>query len=319
MHLRRINTLVTLDWGWRVALSPDCEHLVEDRFDCERTVYDHQAHECGRANRRNTMAGEMGLTQLARGEEPAGYRETTHSHREDDHDSAGVVAKELAQMQSVELNDAALRRSVRCGGLRLDADGENLTAVVDNILDRGNVAEAYRSWMRSGDSENVDSIETYHDETGIIRLQGRIEGTNHHSESWSSGLLRMAAITALFFQQSNTGLVMIDNVDAGMGEKSSRIVNELLQTQSLTGQRQVITTTSSSRRLNWIEPNDYGTVFIFTRNGKSRATEVHNVSELARTQRTRQPAARAAGADARFQLDRGCDRSDEEQESVKAW
>ena len=237
----------------------------------------------------------MGISQLACGKEPVRYNETAHSHQEDDHDSALVVANELAQMQSIELSDAALRRSVRSGGQRLDPDGENLTAVVDDILAHEHLASGYRSWMRAANNENIDKIETYRDENGLIRLRGRIEGAEHHSESWSSGLLRMAAIIAVFFQQAKGGLLMIENVDAGMGMVGGRMVNELLHTQSLAGQRQVISTTSSSSRLNWIEPKDYGTVFTFTRDNDAGATEVSSVSQLAKRSDLRAPPAGRLG------------------------
>ena len=281
VHLKRIDTRVTLDWALSIALSGDGERIIEDCFHCDRTLYNHQGHECGSATTRNAMAGRMGIAQLACGEQPMRYNETGHSHREDDHDSALVVANELAQMQSVELNDAALRRSVRTGGQRLDPDGENLTAVVDDILAHKQLASGYRSWMRAANNEDIDKIETYRDDSGVIRLRGRIGGADHHSESWSSGLLRMAAITALFFQQAKDGLLMIENVDAGTGNAAGRIINELLHTHSLAGQRQVITTTSSSNRLDWIQPKDYASVFAFTRDSDARATEVNNVSQLA--------------------------------------
>ena len=97
---------------------------------------------------------------------------------------------------------------------------------------------------------------------------------------------------------------MIENVDAGMGMVGGRMVNELLHTQSLAGQRQVISTTSSSSRLNWIEPKDYGTVFTFTRDNDAGATEVSSVSQLAKTQRSAGAAGRPTRTDARVQLGR---------------
>lgn len=191
------------------------------------------------------------------------------------------TVRALSNLQRIDpsldlLRDYSLSHFAR----RMGEHGENFAAVIQKILDKPELKQAYVSWL-----QHLTPMEV----ADVVVLKGAVEESlfaikegrsTVPAQILSDGMLRFAAIAAAFFQPDTPDILMIEDIESGIHPSSLRLLVELLKSQSKRGGPQVFATTHSPVVLAWLDEVDYGTTFFCKRDGESGASVIKPLSEI---------------------------------------
>lgn len=191
------------------------------------------------------------------------------------------LTRTLGDMQRVDPVPDVLREYSRGSeARRMGERGENYAALVNSILKDPSAASAYTAWLQQLTPTELDSIQILHGAIGEPLFALRKDGQTFAAPVLSDGTLRFAAIAAAFFQPDLPRILLIEEIEKGLHPTRLRLMMELLKSQARRPAPQVMATTHSPLALSWLDPEDYGTVFVCTKDEQTGASLFTPLSEI---------------------------------------
>ncbi len=194
---------------------------------------------------------------------------------------AGEVVGLLADIQQVDPESRLLREYSRVAQVRQMGDrGENFAALVHAICEDEKAKDAYLAWLRQLRPEEIDDVGVLRGAVNEPLFMLQEKGRTFPAVALSDGTLRFAALTAAFFQPDMPDLMMMEEIENGVHASRARLLLELLRSQSVTAETQVVATTHSATVLDWLGEEDYKTTFVCKRDeetGESRICALADV------------------------------------------
>ena len=180
----------------------------------------------------------------------------------------------LENAQRVDLRPEVLRgySQEQLAG-RMGDQGENFAAVIKMICEDERTKDAYLTWLRQLRPEQIENVGTLAGAVGEPMFLLREDGREFPAPVLSDGTLRFAAIAAAFFQHDMPGLMTIEEIEKGIHASRLQLVLELMRSQAEYHNTQVVATTHSATVLDWLQEEDYTTIFLCRRDeltGESR-------------------------------------------------
>ena len=294
-----------LNWELLIAFSPTSGLMTRERFKVETVIYDtHDVKAFARKNPAQPIGcpveGSQGwsvelqrtrpaLGQLPRGSwqrvlqnvDSAPRLKKSEAARAMCVDHARGVATLLAGIQRVEPEVRLLRQYSQVAQVRQMGDrGENFAALVHAICQDKQTKDAYLSWLRQLRPEEIDDVDVLRGAVDEPLFMLRENGRRFPATVLSDGTLRFAALTAAFFQPDMPSLMLMEEIENGTHASRTRLLLELLRSQSTAATTQVVATTHSATVLDWLGEEDYGTTFVCKRDeetGESRICALADV------------------------------------------
>ena len=158
--------------------------------------------------------------------------------------------------------------------------GENFAALVHAICEDEKAKDAYLAWLRQLRPEEIDDVGVLRGAVNEPLFMLQEKGRTFPAMVLSDGTLRFAALTAAFFQPDMPALMMMEEIENGVHASRARLLLELLRSQSVAAETQVVATTHSATVLDWLGEEDYKTTFVCKRDeetGESRICALADV------------------------------------------
>jgi len=156
-----------------------------------------------------------------------------------------VVAPALRSMRFIDLDPQMMRRSSTPGQTTLTDHGDNLSSVLQTLC--GNVAtkEEFVRWLRLLTPMDVADLRFEADVRGhVILMIVEKDGHAYSAYSASDGTLRFLGMLGALFSPE-PGLYFFEEIENGLHPTRVRLLVDLFEARSRTGQVQIVATTHS--------------------------------------------------------------------------
>lgn len=198
------------------------------------------------------------------------------SHRE----ILEAFIQSLSNMQRIDpsppiLRDYSQAHTVR----RMGERGENFAALINAIQSDQKTRSAYVSWLKQLTPTELDDVTVLKGALGEPLFAIKEAGTTYPAPILSDGTLRFAAITAAFFQPDMPDILTIEEIENGIHPSRLRLLVEMLRSQA-SSNRQVMATTHSPVVLAWLNPADYQSTFLCSRDEETGASKIVRLSKV---------------------------------------
>jgi len=186
----------------------------------------------------------------------------------------------LSNMQRIDPSPIILREYSQTQTVKRMGDrGENFAALINAIQSNEKTKSAYVSWLKQLTPTELDDVRV---------LKGALEeplfaitegGVEYPAPILSDGTLRFAAIAAAFFQPDMPDILTIEEIENGIHPSRLRLLVELLKSRA-SSNRQVMATTHSPVVLAWLNPADYASTFLCSRDEETGASKIVPLSKI---------------------------------------
>lgn len=189
------------------------------------------------------LASTALLPQIA--DDPA----VTDAHR----DAAGTVVSAFQGIRFLDLSPDAMREPAAPGHLILGDRGENLSAVLFNIVKDPEKKGALLGWLRSLTPLDVTDLEFREDLLGRV-LVYLVESNGHRTSaaSASDGTLRFLALIAALLSPESGRLFFFEEIDNGFHPTRLHLLLDVLEQASRRMGCQIIATTHNPQVLAYL-------------------------------------------------------------------
>ena len=198
--------------------------------------------------------------------------------------SPDLLAKSFSNSQSIAPEPNILRGYSRSDRTRRMGDnGENFASLIKSICQDEKTKDAYLSWLRHFQPEEVDNVGTLSGAVDEPMFMLRENGRDFPAPVLSDGTLRFAALAAAFFQPDMPDIMTVEEIENGLHASRIQLLLELFRTQAEVTKTQVFATTHSPVILDWLQEENYKTTFLCTRDkstGESRIQPVADIPHL---------------------------------------
>lgn len=157
--------------------------------------------------------------------------------------------------------------------------GENFAALIEAISADEKTRSAYVSWLKQLTPAEVDDVLVLKGALGEPLFAIKEGGIEYPAPILSDGTLRFAAITAAFFQPDMPDILTIEEIENGIHPSRLRLLVEMLRSQA-SSNRQVMATTHSPVVLAWLNPTDYQSTFLCSRDEETGASKIVPLSKV---------------------------------------
>jgi energy-coupling factor transporter ATP-binding protein EcfA2 len=186
----------------------------------------------------------------------------------------------LSNMQRLDPSPTILRDYSQAETVqRLGERGENFAALINGIQSDEKARSAYVSWLKQLTPTEVDDFTVLKGAVGEPLFAIKEGGIEYPAPILSDGTLRFAAITAAFFQPDMPDILTIEEIENGIHPSRLRLLVEMLRSQASMN-RQVMATTHSPVILAWLEPADYQSTFLCSRDDETGASKIVPLSKV---------------------------------------
>jgi predicted ATPase len=190
------------------------------------------------------------------------------------------VTRALSNTQKIDPSPAILREYSQAQTVRrMGERGENFAALINAIQSDEKTRSAYVSWLKQLTPTELDDVTVLKGALGEPLFAIRESGVEYPAPILSDGTLRFAAITAAFFQPDMPDILTIEEIENGIHPSRLRLLVELLKSQASLD-RQVMATTHSPVVMAWLQPDDYKSTFLCTRDEETGASRIIPLSEV---------------------------------------
>lgn len=163
---------------------------------------------------------------------------------------------------------------------RMGERGENFAALVKAILMDEKAKSAYLTWLKQLTPTEVDDVEVLKGALEEPLFALRENGKVFPAQILSDGTLRFAAIAAAFFQPDMPDILTVEEIENGIHPSRLRLLVELLKSQSVSSNLQIMATTHSPIVLSWLKKDDYATTFFCKRSEETGASLITPLKEV---------------------------------------
>jgi predicted ATPase len=186
----------------------------------------------------------------------------------------------LSNTQRVDPSPSILREYSQAQTVRrMGERGENFAALINAIQSDEETRSAYVSWLKQLTPTELDDVTVLKGAVGEPLFAIKESGTDYPAPILSDGTLRFAAITAAFFQPDMPDILTIEEIENGIHPSRLRLLVEMLRSQA-SSNRQVMATTHSPVVLAWLNPADYESTFLCSRDEESGASKIVPLSKV---------------------------------------
>ena len=192
-----------------------------------------------------------------------------------------ITTNYLRNMRFLDLSPDAMRESSYPGQNTLGDRGENLSTVLQDLVENRGKGDAIIEWLRALTPMDVAGLRFDRDSRGRVSLTLMEHNKRATSaESASDGTLRFLAYLALAFSVDTPTTCFIEEIDNGIHPSRLQLLVELMETQSKQGKLQVIATSHSPALLNLLSPESLGNAVLVYRTEGSRYSKVKPLKDI---------------------------------------
>ena len=278
-----------IPWEYSITMSPSLGRVEQERLTVDHlTLYDSTPADKGgiedpvlevRYYRGNP--GRQPHLKLERARPALPQLETASKVTIQHAAYAAQIAEELADMQRVDPAPDILRGYSQARQVaRMGERGENFAALVDTFCAERKTKKAYLDWLKELRPAEVDDVDTLKGAVGEPLFMLRERERNFPAPVLSDGTLRFAAIAAAFFQPDMPRVMTIEEIENGVHASRSRLLVELIRSQSAVSGTQVMATTHSPAVLGWLDTSEYANTYFCHRDpstGEAGITPLHTL------------------------------------------
>ena len=195
---------------------------------------------------------------------------------------AAQIAEEFADMQRVDPAPSVLRGYSQARQVqRMGERGENFAALVNSICAEPTTKNAYLDWLKELRPAEVDDVSTLAGAVGEPLFMLREREREFPAPVLSDGTLRFAAIAAAFFQPDMPQIMTIEEIENGVHASRSRLLVELIRSQSAASGTQVMATTHSPAVLGWLDRTECANALFCHRDADTGEAGIKPLGDLA--------------------------------------
>lgn len=219
------------------------------------------------------------LTQIAN------FQKVVRAHKE----IARQVAGALESIRFLDLVPEAMRKPAFPGQSTLGDSGENLPTVLQGICADQRKSIVLRDWIRELTPMDVEQLEFPKDPiTGLVQLAFRDRAGNSTSAySASDGTLRFLSMLAALLGEEASELYFFEEIDNGIHPTRLRLLLDLIEARTESGNLQVVTTTHSPDLLSMIREQTFENTSVVFRLQGSEAADIRLVKDLRKAESLR--------------------------------
>jgi predicted ATPase len=222
------------------------------------------------------LTDEAILTQI-----PAFYRNRTDENMKMIQEGVSAVTDAFAQMRFLDLFPNAMREPSYPGQNTLGDRGENLSSVLQYIIEEKGKGSDLVEWLLALTPMDVADIAFEKDGRGRISLVLVEKNKRKTSvQSASDGTLRFLAYLALAFSIASPTMCFVEEIDNGIHPSRLSLLVELLETQSKHGNLQIIATSHSPMLLNLLSEETLSNALLVYRAENSQYSNVKPLKDL---------------------------------------
>lgn len=206
----------------------------------------------------------------------------------DDHhrQAANAVASVFKEMRFLDLHPDAMREPAAPGHLILGDRGENLSAVLYNVVKDPEKKETLLGWLRSLTPLDVTDLEFKEDLLGRI-LVNLVEANGQRTSavSASDGTLRFLALVAALLSPESGKLYFFEEIDNGFHPTRLHLLLDVLEQASRRMGCQIIATTHNPQLLAYLsETARQDAVLLYRLEGtqESKAIRIMDIPDVKR-------------------------------------
>jgi predicted ATPase len=189
--------------------------------------------------------------------------------------------KHLLNMQFLELRPVILRGYGAAADIqRMGERGENFASLVRHICRDPKRKKAYQSWLAELRPREVDDVIILSGAVGEALFALQEVGRTFAAPALSEGTLRFAAMTAALFQPEMPNVLAIEQIENGIYGSRLRLLVELLRSQSVAADTQVLATSHSPLVLAWLKPEEFETTFLCRRDEETGETRIVPLTQI---------------------------------------
>ncbi len=196
---------------------------------------------------------------------------------------AGVLTAttHFTNMQFLDLSPNALREPSYPGQNQLGDRGENLSTVLQYLIEEKEHKETIIEWLRELTPMDVADLKFQRDSRGRVSL-ALVEHNKRITsvESASDGTLRFLAYLALAFSTETPTTCFIEEIDNGIHPSRLKLLVELIETQTKRRNLQIIATSHSPALLNLLSEESLNNALLVYRTEDSPHSNVKPLHEL---------------------------------------
>jgi len=187
----------------------------------------------------------------------------------------------LSAMRFLDLSPNAMREPTYPGPLSLGDSGENLSTVLQNLVDSGGRERDIREWLNVLTPMDVAALDFEKDSRGRISLV-LVEHDKRRTsaESASDGTLRFLAYLALAFSTTSPTTCFVEEIDNGIHPSRLQLLVELVETQSKDRNLQVVASSHSPALMNLLSDETLASSALVYRTDKSPSSKVKMLRDL---------------------------------------
>jgi len=184
-------------------------------------------------------------------------------------------------MRFLDLSPNAMREPTYPGPLSLGDSGENLSTVLQNLVDSGGRERDIREWLNVLTPMDVAALDFEKDSRGRISLV-LVEHDKRRTsaESASDGTLRFLAYLALAFSTTSPTTCFVEEIDNGIHPSRLQLLVELVETQSKDRNLQVVASSHSPALMNLLSDETLASSALVYRTDKSPSSKVKMLRDL---------------------------------------
>ncbi len=222
------------------------------------------------------LPDEATLTQI-----PELYRGRTDAGIEAVKQGVDTLTSCFENMRFLALSPNAMREASYTGQNTLGDRGENLSSVLQYLVEEKNRGADLVEWLRALTPMDVADLQFERDtrgRTSLVLMEHNKRATSVHSAS--DGTLRFLAYLALTFSVEKPTLCFVEEIDNGIPPSRLKLLVELMETQSKLRQLQVVATSHSPALLNLLSPETLSNTLLVYRTEGASSSKVKPLHEL---------------------------------------
>ena len=191
------------------------------------------------------------------------------------------ILENLSSMRFLDLSPNAMREPTFPGPLTIGDSGENLSTVLQNLVESGKRERVILEWLKELTPMDVASLEFERDPRGRISLV-LVEHDKRRTpaESASDGTLRFLAYLALAFSTEKPTTCFVEEIDNGIHPARLQLLVELIESQSKARGLQVIASSHSPALMNLLSEDTLLNAALVYRTEESKNSKVKLLRDL---------------------------------------
>ena len=195
----------------------------------------------------------------------------------------GAVIDAFTSMRFLDLQPEPARRASPSGADVLGNNGQNLSSVLESIMDAGTSGEVLASWIRELTPTDAVDLSFRRDLDGrVLAVLKEANGAEFTLAQASDGTVRFLAMLALFLAPQPPSLIVLEEIENGIHPHRLRLLLEVVEAMVKQRGLQILATTHSPTLVAASADEDESRALLVIRgdDGASRIVDVLGINEV---------------------------------------